>query len=452
MAGTWKAQNKKRPGAYINVVGNGKPLSDSPIGRLLMINNVKLGWGRTGVIPLTGVSDFRAELGHKLDDPTIRFIKEALKGAETVLFINTNDGTKATGTAETSPWNFTAKYPGEVGNNLQVSIEAIPEKAGGDATRATVTTLFGTSIVEQVVIRLDQVAEYTGNDYLDAEVNSSVSKFPTSPVTVKMTGGTTTQRELTDMIDDALDNENYAVATTAGMETTSNVHSLLVESIKRLRENEGVKVRAVIPVDESAPVYNYEGVTTVANGFIEGDGTKISTTDATAFFAGISASANEGESLTYYDVSDAIEAYPRLNNEKTIEALDKGQVVFTTRPGQRVVVEEDINSLVKFTVNRPYAFRKNRVVRAVDEICRNTADVFERQFLGKVANNANGRDVFEANRVSYLVELQNKNVIQDFDTTDIKVSAGESIDSVVVDLAVKPVDAMEKLYMTLTVN
>ena len=28
--GTWKAQNKRRPGVYINVKGNGKPVVNSP--------------------------------------------------------------------------------------------------------------------------------------------------------------------------------------------------------------------------------------------------------------------------------------------------------------------------------------------------------------------------------------------------------------------------------------
>ena len=35
--------------------------------------------------------------------------------------------------------------------------------------------------------------------------------------------------------------------------------------------------------------------------------------------------------------------------------------------------------------------------------------------------------------------------------TDIEVLAGNEIDSVVVNLAVKPVDSMEKLYMTVKI-
>ena len=44
--GTWKAQNKRRPGVYINVKGNGKPVVNSPLGRLLMFQNKPLGWGK----------------------------------------------------------------------------------------------------------------------------------------------------------------------------------------------------------------------------------------------------------------------------------------------------------------------------------------------------------------------------------------------------------------------
>ena len=122
MAGTWKAQNKRRPGAYINVKGNRVPLDDSTIGRLLMVSNIELGWGKPGVIPVSNLTDFRAELGYKIDDPKLVPLKQALKGAETVLLVNINEGTKATGTAETSPWEFTAKYPGIKGNDIKVSI------------------------------------------------------------------------------------------------------------------------------------------------------------------------------------------------------------------------------------------------------------------------------------------------------------------------------------------
>ena len=98
------------------------------------------------------------------------------------------------------------------------------------------------------------------------------------------------------------------------------------------------------------------------------------------------------------------------------------------------------------------AFSKNRVMRTLDEIATDTENTFERTYLGKVGNNASGRDLFKADRIAYLTTLQNRNIIQSFKNTDITVEAGNDVDSIVVNLAVTPVDAMEKLYMTMVVR
>lgn len=452
MAGTWKTQNKRRPGAYINVKGNGNPLSPSPVGRLLMLSDLTLNWGKTGVVELSATSDFRAELGTKLDDPQLLPLKQALKGAETVLFLNLNNGEKATGTAETSPLKFKAKYAGTKGNNIKVVIEPEAVESGQTPKKATVSTIFDAVIVDQQTITIDALDEYLENDYVVPEINSAVTSLPTSPVTINLTGGTTKADDLTEVFNTALDSESYSVVTTAGMSVDSNMHGLLVEALKRLRENEGVKVRGIIPANDNTPVYNYEGVSMVANGFIEGDGTMVDTTNAAAYFAGVSASATASEALTYHNVSDAVEAWPKLNNEETIDALNAGKIVFTTRAGQRVVVEQDINSLIKFTAERTRDFSKNRIIRTLDEICTNTQETFENSYLGRVPNNENGRALFKANRISYLTTLQAQNIIQNWDNGDITVNAGNDKDAIVVDVAVTPVDAMEKLYMTLIVN
>lgn len=198
--------------------------------------------------------------------------------------------------------------------------------------------------------------------------------------------------------------------------------------------------------------YNYEGVSTVLNGYVLNDGTVISPNIAAARFAGMSASATPDQALTYTQLDDAVEAKPKLNNDKTIEALSAGQIVFTTRAGQRVVVEQDINSLTKFTDTKSKDFSKNRVIRTLDEICTNTAQTFETSFLGKVSNNEAGRNVFKANRIGYLTGLQNQNMIRDFENSDLTLSQGGEKDAVLMELYVTPVDAMEKLYVNLIVR
>lgn len=482
--GTWKMQNKVRPGVYINVKGDGKPSVATPLGRLLMFQNKPLGWGKNGIIELTATSDFVALTGHKNTDEVLAPVHEALKNAETVLLLNDfTGGAKATGT-KSGVYTVNAKYAGEQGNNINVSF--VPNPAVGDANTqdVTVTTIFGTKQVDQVKITLpkantDAIAKAgltkeeqleIHNDYVDitfgtpAEVTSELAakgEYPLytaifngltqSATNVTLTGGTSGTNNVVNDMDDYLENEFYAVATTAGWEESSNIHKLLAEEIKILRENVGIKVRAVIP-NTTNVAYNYEGVSTVLNGYVLNDGTVISPNIATARFAGMSASATPDQALTYAQLDDAVEAKPKLNNDKTIEALSAGQIVFTTRAGQRVVVEQDINSLTKFTDTKPKDFSKNRVIRTLDEICTNTTQTFETSFLGKVSNNEYGRDLFKANRVSYLSGLESQNVIRDFDPSNLSLAQGNDKDAVLMDLYVTPVDSMEKLYVNLVVR
>ena len=482
--GTWKMQNKVRAGVYINVKSDGKPALATSLGRLLMFQNKPLGWGKNGIIELTATSDFTALTGHNNTDEVLAPVYEALKNAETVLLLNDfTGGAKATGT-KSGVYTVNAKYAGEQGNNISVSFVPSPLADGANTQDVTVTTIFGTKQVDQVKITLpkantDAIAKAgltkeeqleIHNDYVDitfgtpAEVTSELAakgEYPLysaifngltqSATNVTLTGGANGTNHVADDMNDYLENEFYAVATTAGWEESSNIHKLLAEEIKILRENVGIKVRAVIP-NTTGVAYNYEGVSTVLNGYVLNDGTVISPNIATARFAGMSASATPDQALTYAQLDDAVEAKPKLNNDKTIEALNAGQVVFTTRAGQRVVVEQDINSLTKFTDTKSKDFSKNRIIRTLDEICTNTAQTFETSFLGKVSNNEYGRDLFKANRVSYLSGLESQNVIRDFDPSDLSLAQGDDKDAVLMDLYVTPVDSMEKLYVNLVVR
>lgn len=483
--GTWRMQNKVRPGAYINVKGDGKPVLTTSLGRLLMFQNKPLGWGKKGIIELTATSDFTALTGHNNTDEVLAPVHEALKNAETVLLLNDFDGGAKSTSTKAGVYTVNAKYEGEQGNNISVSFAPSPLVGDAKTQDITVTTLFGTKQVDQAKITLPlankeaiTAAELTDekqlevhNDYVDitfgtnpADVTKELKAKGEYPLytaifngltqtaaNVSLTGGSNGTNKVVDDMNDYLENEFYTVATTAGWEESSNIHKLLVEEIKLLRENVGIKVRGVVP-NETGVAYNYEGVSTVLNGYVLNDGTVITPNIAAARFAGMSASATPDQALTYTQLDDAAEAKPKLNNDKTIEALNAGQIVFTTRSGERVVIEQDINSLTKFTSTKPKDFSKNRIIRTLDEICTNTTQTFETSFLGKVSNNDFGRDLFKANRVSYLSGLESQNMIRDFDPSDLSLAQGNDKDAVLMDLYVTPVDSMEKLYVNLVVR
>lgn len=444
MAGTFTAQNKVRPGAYVNVVGDGVVSELSNAGTLLLFSDQQLDWGATGAITLTASSDFKKLLGTGLTDPKLAALNEALKDAETVKFVNLNGGDKSKATAD--PFEVTAKYPGARGNDITFSLEADP----GDNTKATAKTILGTEVVAEDSITWPGLADYTGNDYVDVKPKSDSSASNFTTVSVKLTGGKTTLADLASAMTDALNNEEFAVATTGGISAESNAHVLLVQGIKRLRENEGLKVRGVVPFYTPA---NYEGISQVANGYVLGDGTVISATLAAARFAGMSANADEVTSLTYANVNDAVAASPKLDDEATKKALTAGKIVFTTRRGGNVVIEQDINSLTSFSSKKPNSWAKNRVVRVMDTVAQYCEDTFENSFIGTQTNNAAGRDLFKANIVSYLAVEESEGAIDTFEpANDITVAQGADKDSVVVNLTITPTDSMEKLYMTITVK
>ena len=107
---------------------------------------------------------------------------------------------------------------------------------------------------------------------------------------------------------------------------------------------------------------------------------------------------------------------------------------------------------MSFDATKNQDFRKNRVLRVLDDIANNTKITFEDNYIGKVNNDTDGRELFKADRIAYFDALVGQGAITDFASDDIEVLPGNAKDAIVVNVAVQPVDALEKLYMTVEVN
>ena len=155
------------------------------------------------------------------------------------------------------------------------------------------------------------------------------------------------------------------------------------------------------------------------------------------------------ESNTYRVVDDAEEIIGAMTNQEIETALAQGYFLLSTRTDGTIVVEQDINTLVSSNSE----LRKNRMLRTLDRIANEVAHRFEQGYLGKIDNDGAGRDLFKQELVSYMESLAAAGAVETFDgSSDITVERGLSADSVTVTLAVQPVDAMEKLYMTVEVQ
>lgn len=195
-----------------------------------------------------------------------------------------------------------------------------------------------------------------------------------------------------------------------------------------------------------------EGVINVTNGVILSDGTVIDKVKAVAWVAAATAAANVNESLTYADYDDAVDVDIRFTNREAIAGVQSGQFFFIYKGG-KAKVQQDINTFRSFTPKKNKDFRKNRLLRTLDGINTDLQRVYEDSYIGKVDNNADGRNLFKKEAISIFELNQSINAIEDFNSqTDVTVVAGTDKDAIYAEYFVKPVDSIEKIYQKVRVR
>ena len=94
---------------------------------------------------------------------------------------------------------------------------------------------------------------------------------------------------------------------------------------------------------------------------------------------------------------------------------------------------------------------QNGILRVIDQIGNDDAVLFNTKYLGVVPNNASGRVSLWADLVKIRQQLLELGAIENFTDTDVTVEQGDNRKSVVVTGSIQVVNAMSKVYMTITV-
>lgn len=435
--GTWTAQNKARPGAYINFKGVSAPTT--AVGsRGIVTLPLPMSWGAqiTEILSLDLAAGKTLEaIGYVVTDDEAQIYREALKNCyKAIIYRVDAGGVKATKTFGTLV--ATAKYAGIVGNRISVAVVA-------NSTKFDVIT-YVDGVQKDKQVALATVAEVQDNAWVDFSGTGNLAASAGAALTGG-TNGTVDNAAYTAYLD-AIQSYNW---NTMGLPVDNATVASAVETfIKLQRDTYGKKVQAVL--------YNYagdyEGIISVDQGYKTANET-ISATTFVAYVAGLTAGSEVNQSNTYHAITGAVEIVGPKTDSQIEAALAAGKMVLSTRIDGAIVIEQDINTLHTFTVEKPYSFSKNRVIRTLDGINNDLALSFQKNYIGKVNNNEDGRNLYKASVVGYLNTLQGISAIQNFDsTTDVVISAGEAIDAVVADLAIQPVDSMEKIYMTVLVS
>ena len=430
--GTFLVQNKELPGAYINFISKSAAtatLSERGISTMPLI----LDWGVSGEVFEVTNGDFQknsmAIFGYEYTSDKLKGLRDLFLNTQTFYGYRLNgDGKKASNDLAE------ALYTGVRGNDLKIAVQVNAD----DESMFDVKTLLGTAVVdEQTVAKGDDLV---ANKYVKWKSGITLEAAAAIP----MTGGENGEVNGA-AYQDYLDKiESFAFNTMGVVVTDDTTKSLFAAFNKRLRDEMGVKFQLVLYKYAKA---DFMGVISVNNKVLdEGEDEASLVYWVTGASAGCA--VNKSNQNKKYDGNFIVDTPYTQNQLKA--AIKAGEFTFHL-VGTDVRVLEDINTMTTTSDTMGDVFKDNQTIRVIDQIGNDIAVLFNTKYLGVVPNDAAGRISLWSDIVKHHEQLQDIRAIENFSDADVKVNQGDTKKSVVVSDFVTVVNAMGKLYMTVTV-
>lgn len=444
--GTWVAENKVLPGVYINV--KSQPSVTANVGNKGIVAIAKaLSWGALGeVVEITPGQDVTPVIGYNIATAQAQFLREMMRGTDStscptkILLYRYagSDGVKAGATLDSLV--VTARYEGARGNDISIAIIADPDNSG----------VFEVQTIVDGAVMGTQNASVIG-DLID---NAWVTFGGTAVTALVANAGTALTGGVDPTVTEADDAafltaiEPYTFDIIAYDGDTQTVADAYVAFVTRMNDSVGRKCQLVVG---GFTGYNNKYVISANNGVVLADGSSLNAKQVVWWLAGAEAGALYYQSLTYAQYPTAVSANPKLSNAQVEDAIKAGQIVFVD-DWDIVRICTDINTKTTVTPTEGAEFKKNRVMRVIMQFCNDTYKNFTENYIGKVDNNDSGRALLRAWIIGYLNEMMANNGIQNFTADDVEVLPGNAIDAVVINVLIQPVDSIEKIYVSVTVD
>lgn len=447
--GTWTAQNKVRPGIYINVKSQGTPAAAQGTRGTVAIPR-PLSWGPVGQVSAVNAGDdTRSAIGYAVTEPGALFLRELFKGSnvtsgpsKVLLYRLAAEGAASasaviSGSGEDQV-TATARYPGVRGNSLAVTVAADVDEGGS----FLVTTLLDGEQVDQQ--RAKDVSGLKANGWVTFSGKGALA----ATAGASLTGGADGTVQSAAYADALTALEPYSFDILAYDGTDSTIREAMCAFVKRLVEQEGKYSQLVTSGAQSA---DSPYVINTNSGVILSDGTQLAPNETVWWLAGAEAGAQYDQSLSYAAYPGAVDVAARQTNGQIEAAILAGDIVLVQEFGQ-VRVETDINTLITYTPDVGKVFHKNTTMRVCCSLANDIYKDFSLNFRGKVKNNEGGRGLFKASVLSRLLEMYNKEALRERPTgDDVAVEPGDELDSIAVTAAFYVGDSVEKAYLTIIV-
>lgn len=428
--GTFVTQNKDLPGAYINFISAASAnaaLSERGIATMPL----DLDWGVDGEVFEVTNGDFQK---NSMEIFGYEYTNDKLKGLRD-LFLNTKTlyAYKLTSGGVKAANDFaTALYTGVRGNDIKITIQ----KNADDARLFDVKTVVGTTVVDEQIVA--KAADLVANKFVtwkDAELTVTAAT-PLSGGSNGTVDGAAYQAYL-DKI------ESYTYNTMGVVVTDETTKTLFASFVKRLRDEMGIKFQLVL-YNKAA---DYYGTINVKNKVTDEGWSEAS---LVYWVTGVSAGCEVNKSNQNKVYNGEFTVDTNYTQNQLAAAIKAGEFTLH-KVGSDVRVLEDINSMVTTSDTQGDIFKDNQTIRVIDQIANDIAVLFNTKYLGVVPNDNAGRTSLWSDIVKHHQQLNDIRAIEDFADSDVSVAQGNTKKSVVVTDAVTVVNAMGKLYMTVTV-
>ena len=431
--GTWTAQNKVLPGAYINFISASSAsaeLSD----RGICTMPLELNWGPENEVFTVTNEDFQKHskkiFGYGYDAPEMAELRDLFMGAKTLYAYRlTSGGVKA------SNDYATALYCGTRGNDLKIAIQTNID----DTQKYDVITYLDNYQVDTQTV--SAATELVANDYVSFKTGASLTATAGTPLTGGTNGtvdGTAHQNYL-DKI------EPYTYNTMGVCVTDDTTKKLYVAYNKRMRDEVGKKCQLIVYDYKAA---DYIGVISVKNKALD-EGKSLAS--LVYWTTGMEAACAVNKTLQDKVYSGEFTVDADYTQPELETAIKSGEFVFH-KVNEDIRILDDINTFVSFTDEMGEDFASNQTIRVLDQIGNDIAVIFNTKYLGNVQNATNGRESLWSDITKICEELQDLQAIEDFDSSTVTVEKGDTKKSVVVECGpITVVNAMSQLYMTVKV-
>ena len=307
----------------------------------------------------------------------------------------------------------------------------------------TVTTLVDGAQVDQQTAR-------TGKDLIpNAWVSFSGGAALTATAGITLTGGadgTVAPQAYSDFLT-ALEPYSFDVLVYEGADST--VRDAYAAFVNRISSQEGRYAQLVTTGAEHA---GSRFVINCQSGVVLESGETLTPQETAWWLAGAEAGAQYYQSLSCAAYPGAVDVAPRITNSQIEAEILGGNIVLSEEFGQ-VRIEADVNTLTTYTEDIGKVFHKNRAMRTCNNLANDIYREFSLNYKGKVNNNTEGRGLFQGAVLEYLKAMYSKGALRERPTgEDVEVLAGDEPDSIIINLGFWLADAVEKIYMTVTVN